>query len=95
MKRRGSSETRFPKVWCRSELCSRGKRPFEVSKIFCPGTVTRWHVFLSGGMFWGRRRLVEHNMPPGGMFALGWGHVHATLSNSMESPLVPFVCSFE
>ena len=38
MKRRGSSETRFPKVWCRSELCSRGERPFEVSKIFCPGT---------------------------------------------------------
>ena len=32
MKRRGSSETRFPKVWCRSELCSRGKLPFEVSK---------------------------------------------------------------
>ena len=38
MKRRGLSETRFPKVWCRSELCSRGERPFEVSKIFCPGT---------------------------------------------------------
>ena len=34
MKRRGSSETRFPKVWCRSELCSRGKLPFEVSKNF-------------------------------------------------------------
>ncbi len=32
MKRRGSSETRFRKVWCRSELCSRGERPFEVSK---------------------------------------------------------------
>ena len=32
MKCRESSETRFGKVWCRSELCSRGKRPFEVSK---------------------------------------------------------------
>ena len=32
MKCRESSETRFGKVWCRSELCSRSKRPFEVSK---------------------------------------------------------------
>ena len=32
MKRRESSETRFGKVSCQSEPCSRGKRPFEVSK---------------------------------------------------------------
>ena len=33
MKLLGSSETRFPKVWCRSELCSRGKRSFEVRAV--------------------------------------------------------------
>ena len=45
MKRCKSSETRFAKVSCRSELCSRGKRPSEVSlknrkiilKIFATG----------------------------------------------------------
>ena len=30
MKCRGSSETRFPKVWGRTELSSEGKRPFKV-----------------------------------------------------------------
>ena len=34
MKRRESSETRFPKVSCQSEPSLSGKRPFEVSKIF-------------------------------------------------------------
>ena len=29
MKCRESAETRFGKVWCRLELCLRGKRPFE------------------------------------------------------------------
>ena len=32
IKCRGSSETRFGKVWSRTELCLRGKRLFEVSK---------------------------------------------------------------
>ena len=32
MKRRESSETRFPKVSRQSELCSRGKRPFKVCR---------------------------------------------------------------
>ena len=34
MKCSKSSETRFPKVSCRSELCSRGQRPFEFSICF-------------------------------------------------------------
>ena len=35
----GSSESRFGKVWGRTEPCLRGKRPFEVSKICGTG---RW-----------------------------------------------------
>ena len=39
MKSCKSSETRFAKVSRRSELCSRGKRPFEVSKF--PGRFSK------------------------------------------------------
>ena len=42
MKCRGSSETRFPKVWGRTEPSSGGKRPFEVSKTFFD--VETWNV---------------------------------------------------
>ena len=39
---RGSSETRFPQVWGRTEPSSGGKRPFEVSKnVF---DVEKWNV---------------------------------------------------
>ena len=42
MKCRGSSETRFPKVWGRTEPSSGGKRPFEVSKTIFD--VEKWNV---------------------------------------------------
>ena len=41
MKCRGSSETRFPKVWGRTEPSSGGKRPFENSTFSAPQNFER------------------------------------------------------